>query len=251
MAEFTLPPLPDESFERVLCVVAHPDDLEYGASSAIASWTTRGTAVRYLLLTRGEAGIDTMEPDQTAQVRMAEQVAGSHAVGVDHVDFLDYPDGVLEASLAMRRDIARAIRAFRPDAVVTGSWDVEFVAGLNQADHRVAGLAALDAIRDAGNRWVFTELIDEGLQPHSVRWLLIAGDAAPTHGVDVSGAPLAAGIASLEAHREYLAALPWHPPAADLINFITSMGGPALGVENAVLFKVWDFQAPPPGLEPG
>src|SRR5436190_21814974 len=100
-------PFPDDAFTRVLCVVAHPDDVEYGTSSAVASWTARGVEVAYLLLTRGEAGMDAVHPTETAQLRVREQVAGSHAVGVAQVDFLGYPDGVLEYSLAMRREIAR------------------------------------------------------------------------------------------------------------------------------------------------
>jgi LmbE family N-acetylglucosaminyl deacetylase len=246
MPEDPLPSFPDDAFQRVLCVVAHPDDVEYGASSAVAAWTARGVEVAYLLLTRGEAGMDLLPPEQTAELRVREQVAGSEVVGVSSVDFLNYPDGVLEYSLDMRRDIVRAIRGFRPDAVLVGSWEVEFVAGLNQADHRVAGLAALDAVRDAGNRWVFPDLVDEGLQPCSVRWLLVAGDPRPTHGVDVSGDPLQRGIASLEAHAEYLAGIPGHPPPRMMITAITAMLGRRMGVPNAVLFRAYDFSAPPP-----
>jgi LmbE family N-acetylglucosaminyl deacetylase len=222
-------PFPDDAFGRVLCVVAHPDDVEYGTSSAVAAWTDRGIEVAYLLLTRGEAGMDGLAPEQTAPLRMREQVAGSTVVGVSQVDFLEYPDGVLEYSLEMRRDIARAIRGFRPDALLVGSWEVEFVAGLNQADHRVAGLAALDALRDAGNRWVF-----------------VSGDSHPTHGVDVTGEPLRRGIAALEAHAAYLAGIPGHPPPHIMLTGITAMQGPALGVGNAVLFRALDLHAPPP-----
>jgi LmbE family N-acetylglucosaminyl deacetylase len=240
-------PFPADAFERVLCVVAHPDDVEYGTSSAVAAWTSQGVEVAYLLLTRGEAGMDASDPVRTAELRMREQVAGSAAVGVAQVDFLEYPDGVLVYSLEMRRDIARAIRRFRPDAVVVGSWEVEFVAGLNQADHRVAGLAAIDALRDAGNRWVFPELLeDEELAPWSPRWLLVSGDTRPTHGVDVTGEPLARGIASLEAHREYLAGIPGHPPPHLMITGITALQGRVMGVANAVLFRAFDFHAPPP-----
>ena len=242
-----LPPFPDDAFERVLCVVAHPDDVEYGTSSAVAAWTARGIDVSYLLLTRGEAGMDSLPPAETAELRVREQVAGSHAVGVSQVDFLEYPDGVLAYSMEMRRDIARRIRNYRPDAVVVGSWEVEFVAGLNQADHRVAGLAAVDAVRDAGNRWVFPELVDdEGLAPWSARWLLVSGDPRPTHGVDVTGDPLERGIASLEAHREYLAGIPAHPPPRMMITGITAVQGRRLGVAHAVLFRAFDFHAPPP-----
>jgi LmbE family N-acetylglucosaminyl deacetylase len=233
-------------FQRVLCVVAHPDDVEYGTSAAVASWTARGVDAAYLLLTRGEAGMDGSPPERTAELRRREQVAGAQAVGVTRVDFLDYPDGMLEYSLGMRRDIARVIRSYRPDAVLAGSWEVEFAAGLNQADHRVAGLAALDAVRDAGNRWVFPELLGEGLEPWPVRWLLMAGDPRPTHGQDVTGEPLERGIASLEAHAQYLAGIPGHPPPRLMLTGITRVQGRSMGVRNAVLFRAWDLQAPPP-----
>lgn len=240
-------PFPADAFRRVLCVVAHPDDLEYGTSAAIAAWTSRGVEVAYLLLTRGEAGMDASPPEQTAPLRVREQVAGSAAVGVSQVDFLDYPDGMLVYSLELRRDIARAIRRYRPDAVLVGSWEVEFVAGLNQADHRVAGLAAIDAVRDAGNRWVFRELLeDEDLEPWSPRWVLVSGDSRPTHGVDVSGDPLERGIASLEAHREYLSGIPGHPLPRPMITGITAVHGQLMGVAHAVLFRAFDFHAPPP-----
>ena len=246
MATDLVPPFPDDAFRRVLCVVAHPDDVEYGTSSAVASWTARGVDVRYLLLTRGEAGIDSSPPERTAQLRTEEQIAASRAVGVTDVEFLDHRDGMLEYGLDLRRDIARAIRRRKPDAVVVGSWEVEFGGGLNQADHRVAGLAALDALRDAGNRWVFPELLDEDLPPHSVRWLLVGGDPRPTHGVDVTGEPLERGIASLEAHAQYLAGIPGHPTPRPMITGITALQGRAMGVPNAVLFRAWDFHAPPP-----
>jgi LmbE family N-acetylglucosaminyl deacetylase len=240
-------PFPAGAFQRVLCVVAHPDDVEYGTSSAVAAWTSQGVDVAYLLLTHGEAGMDASPPARTAEARVREQVAGSTAVGVTQVDFLRYPDGVLVYSLELRRDIARAIRTFQPDAVLVGSWEVEFVAGLNQADHRVAGLAALDALRDAGNRWVFPELLEtEDLQPWSPRWLLVSGDPRPTHGVDVTGEALERGIASLEAHREYLAGIPGHPPPRPMISGITAMQGRRMGVPHAVLFRAFDFHAPPP-----
>jgi LmbE family N-acetylglucosaminyl deacetylase len=241
-----LPTLPDSEFRRVLCVAAHPDDVEYGTSAAVAAWTARGVDVAYLLLTRGEAGMDAVPPDRTAELRTQEQLAAAAAVGVSKVDFLDYPDGVLEYGLGLRRDIARTIRDLQPDVVLVGSWDVEFVAGLNQADHRVTGLATLDAIRDAANRWVFPDQLGEGLAPWQVRWLLVAGHPQPTHGVDVSGEPLERGAASLEAHGGYLAGIPGHPPARVLVKAIAEMQGRLLGVPGAVLFRAFDLQASPP-----
>ena len=245
MVADSLPALPDESFRRVLCVVAHPDDVEYGTSAAVAAWTARGVEVAYLLLTRGEAGMDSSPPERTAALRTDEEVAAAAAVGVTRVEFLDHPDGVLEYGLQLRRDIARTIRSFRPDVVIVGSWDVEVFGTLNQADHRVAGLAAVDAVRDAANRWVFRELLEEDLEPWTVRWLLISGDDRPTHGLDITGEPLDRGIASLEAHAQYLAGIPGHPAPRALIPEFTALAGRAMGVANAVLFRVWDLQAPP------
>jgi LmbE family N-acetylglucosaminyl deacetylase len=242
-----LPPLPTE-FERVLCVVAHPDDIEYGTSAAVATWVARGIEVAYLLLTRGEAGIDGMPPERTAELRVREQIAAARAVGVSDVEFLEHPDGVLEYGIGLRSDVARAVRRFRPDAVVGSSWAIESSMGLNQPDHRVAGLVTADAVRDAGNRWVFPEQLVEGREPWSPRWLLVSGDERNTHGVDVTGQPLERGIASLEAHAEYLAALPDHPPVAPMLRAMTGLHGREMGVAHAVLFRAYDFHTPPPAM---
>ena len=153
---------------------------------------------------------------------------------------------MLVYGLDLRRDICREIRRFKPDVVFGSSFEVETPYGFDQADHRAAGLATLDAIRDAGNRWVFPEQIeDEGLAPHAVRWYVVRGHAgSATHGVEVTGEPLRRGVASLEAHAAYLAALPDHPAPADIIPTLTAVGGKAMGVEHAVLFRARDLQAP-------
>ncbi|MER7251305.1 PIG-L deacetylase family protein [Kribbella sp. NPDC000426] len=242
----TLAVLPEESFRRVLCVVAHPDDMEYGASAAVARWTARGIEVAYLLLTRGEAGMPN-RPEETARLRVAEQQAACAVVGVTDLTVLEHPDGVLVYGLHLRRDICREIRRFKPDVVLGAGYEVETPFGFDQADHRAAGLATLDAVRDAGNRWVFPEQIDdENLEIHSARWYLVPGlPGAATHGVDVTGEPLQRGIASLEAHAAYLAALPGHPAPADFIPKLTAMSGKAMNVDHAVLFRAHDLQAPP------
>ena len=247
MADMTLPALPEESFQRVLCVVAHPDDMEYGTSAAVARWTARGIEVGYLLLTRGEAGMPN-PPEETARLRVAEQQAACAVVGVTHLTVLQHPDGVLVYGLDLRRDICREIRRFKPDVVLATGYDIETPFGFDQADHRAAGLATLDAVRDAGNRWVFPEQVDdENLEPHSVRWLIVPGLAGSgaTHGVEVTGDPLRRGVASLEAHAAYLAAFPGHPAPGDIIPKFTAMSGKAMGVEHAVLFRAHDLQAPP------
>jgi len=245
-----LPALP-EDWERCLAVAAHPDDIEYGAASAVARWTAQGKQVTYLLATRGEAGIDSMHPDQAAPLREQEERAGAREVGVDVVDFLDHRDGVVENSLALRRDIARAIRRYRPDIIVMGSYHVRMIGTMtNQADHRAVGLATLDAARDAGNRWIFPELLDEGFEPWGgTRFAAVVGSDTPSHGVDVTGEPLQRGIASLAAHAEYTKGLGQAgPDPAPFLTWVAKQAGPALGVEAAVLFDVhWlTFPGPPP-----
>ncbi len=113
-----LSPMP-EDWQRALAVVAHPDDLEYGAAAAIAAWTDAGKEVSYLLATRGEAGIDGIHPSKAAPLREREQIASAAVVGVTTVEFLDYRDGVIEYGLPLRRNIAAAIRRHRPELVIT------------------------------------------------------------------------------------------------------------------------------------
>ncbi len=205
-----LPPLAmlPEDWERALAVVAHPDDLEYGAASAIARWSAQGKHVSYLLVTRGEAGIDAMRPEEVAPLREAEERAGARLVGVQTVEFLDYQDGIVEYGLPLRQDLARAIRQQRPDILITLSHRLTWAnQALNMADHRWVALALLDAARDAGNRWIFPSLLTEGLAPWSgVRLVCLNGSSAPTHAVDVTDY-LDHGIASLSAHHTYLAHL--------------------------------------------
>ena len=168
-------PFPDD-WSRALAVVAHPDDLEYGAAGAVARWTAEGRTVTYLLVTRGEAGIDTIPPAECGPLREAEQRAAARIVGVDVVEFLDHADGTIEYGPALRRDIARAIRRHRPELLITGNHHPTWPGGnLNSPDHRAVGQAAIDAVADAGNRWLFPE---PGLDPWpGVRWVAVFGFA--------------------------------------------------------------------------
>src|SRR6476620_5728933 len=172
-----------------MAVVAHPDDMEYGAAAAVARWTDQGRSVVYVLATRGEAGIEGRHPSEVGPLREAEERAGAAEVGVDVVEFLDHRDGVVEYGLALRRH--------RPEVLVTLTHDERAPwGGFGMADHRVVGLAAIDATRDAANRWVFTELLDEGLEPWTgLRRLAIAGAAQPTHAVAVTDS-IDRGVAS-------------------------------------------------------
>ena len=197
-------PFPDD-WSRALAVVAHPDDLEYGAAGAIARWTAEGRSVAYLLVTRGEAGIDTIAPAECGPLREAEQRAAAEIVGVEAVEFLDHADGTIEYGPALRRDLAHAIRRHRPELVITGNHRETWPGGgLNSADHRAVGQATIDAVADAGNRWLFAE---PGLEPWpGVRWVGVFGSPRSDHAVDI-GPTFDRAVASLRAHAAYLEAL--------------------------------------------
>src|SRR5690242_21215009 len=110
----TLLPAPGD-WHRGLAVVAHPDDIEY--CGVVPQWTSAGREVSYLIATHGEAGIDSVEPAEAARIRDAEQRKSAKLAGVESVEYLDCPDGVVQASLGLRRDIAAAIRRYRPDVL--------------------------------------------------------------------------------------------------------------------------------------
>jgi LmbE family N-acetylglucosaminyl deacetylase len=229
----------DEDWDRAVAVAAHPDDLEYGAASAIARWTDQGKEITYLLLTRGEAGIDGMHPRDAGPLREAEEVAGAAQVGVTVVDFLDYTDGVIEYGMELRRDITRAFRKYKPDIVISGNHRLLFPSGkLNMADHRWAGLGVLDAARDAGNRWIFPELLEEGYEPwNGIRSVLTGGSGSPTHGVDVTDS-LPRGIASLKEHKRYIEGLSFDFDPEEFLTWGAAAAGERLGVDYGVTFEV-------------
>ncbi|MBR8741765.1 PIG-L deacetylase family protein [Nocardiopsis sp. MG754419] len=232
-----------EDWQRALAVVAHPDDLEFGVSSAIHRWTSQGKDVVELLVTKGEAGIDSLDPGACAPVRMAEQHASAEAVGAATVEFLDFPDGLLEYGLPLRRALAGAIRHHRPDVIVSINFRERFAGGdggFNHADHRVLGPALLDAVRDAANRWVFTEQLVEGTEPWSgVRKVAFGAAPDATHHVELSEENLAAGIASLDAHRVYLSALDGFDQKGFLRRSAV-LAGERAGVPLATTFEVFE-----------
>jgi LmbE family N-acetylglucosaminyl deacetylase len=221
MPPMTFAPFP-EDWTRCLGVVAHPDDMEYGSAAAVARWTKQGKDVAYLLVSRGEAGIDDIDPERAAALRVEEQIASSGLVGVEDVEFLDYRDGVIEYGLPLRRDIALAIRRYKPELVIGVNYRETYGGTmLNMADHRNVGLATIDAVRDAANRWVFT---DSGVEPWSgVRYLAIAGSPESTHAVDITET-FDLGVQSLQAHAEYLRALNGPDPAEFLRQFAEATG---------------------------
>jgi LmbE family N-acetylglucosaminyl deacetylase len=228
-----------EDWERALAIAAHPDDLEYGASGAVAKWTASGKQVSYLMVSRGEAGIDAWPPEQTGPIREAEEREAGRLVGVDQVEFLDYEDGIIEYGLSLRRDLAREIRRSRPEVIIIGGFDLTWPSGaLNQADHRAVGLAVCDAARDAANRWIFRDQLEEGLQPWSgTRFILVAGSAEPSHACDI-GPAIEQGIASLKAHRAYFDNLSSEFDPETFLRDAARMVGASIGCEYAVSFKL-------------
>lgn len=231
-----------EDWQRALAIVAHPDDLEYGAAAAIARWTQQGREIAYLLVTRGEAGIDGVSPQESAPLREAEQRASAALVGAGPVEFLDHQDGVVVESLELRRDLARAIRRHRPELVITlNHHDYWGFGGWNTPDHRAVGRATMDAAADAGNRWIFPELTAEGHEPWpGVRYVAIAGSPQASHAIDVSDT-LEDAIASLAAHHSYLAALSDKPPqdyAREFVTMATGWSAERFGGRPAVAFEL-------------
>lgn len=228
-----------EDWDRALAVVAHPDDLEYGIASAVARWTDMGKEVIYLLVTSGEAGIDSMPPDECARVRREEEIRSAAVVGVDTVEFLAHPDGLVVEGLELRRDLATAIRRHRPDVILSLNFrDSVGHGALNHADHRNTGKALLDAVRDAANRWLFVGAGGDAWG--GVRFVAFGNAPDPTHAVDVTN-HIDRGIASLEEHRVYLDALPAGTAGTAPDPFLRGMAeavGPGLGVRYAVGFEV-------------
>jgi LmbE family N-acetylglucosaminyl deacetylase len=186
--------MPDDKLptpERVLVIAAHPDDIEFGASGTIARWVTEGATIRYLLVTRGDKGSDDPATDVDALValRQREQRAAAAEIGVAGVDFLDEPDGQVEPSLRLRERITHAIRAYRPEVVMTHDPTVLFVNNewVNHPDHRAVGQVTVDAVfptaRDPLN---FREHLDEGLDAWKVAELFLWSTNEANQLVDIA-----------------------------------------------------------------
>lgn len=178
-------------------------------------------------------------------LREREQRASAAVVGVSAVEFLGHRDGVIEYGPALRRDIAAAIRRHRPELVITlnhrDTWGPVVGGWWSTPDHRAVGRATLDAAGDAGNRWIFPELLTEqGLQPwNGVRWVAVAGSSTPTHAVDATPG-LERSVRSLMEHHTYLEVLTDKDPEDYCREFLTGnvrqlaprFGGlPAVGFE--------------------
>lgn len=196
--------LSDDEVARALVVMAHPDDVDFAMAGTVARWTGAGIRVTYCIVTDGDAGGEdrSLTRAQMGAVRRDEQRAAAAQVGVHDVTFLGYPDGRLVPSLELRRDLSRVIRRFRPQRVLAPSperaWDRIYA---SHPDHLAAGEAAVCAVYpDARNPFAHPELLEEGLEPHTVAelWLM----ASPTTSVVVdTSAAIDRKIAALQCHR--------------------------------------------------
>jgi LmbE family N-acetylglucosaminyl deacetylase len=162
--------------ESAMAIYAHPDDIEFSCSGTMARWIKAGTRACYVLCTSGDVGIDTpgMTREQATQIREAETREAARITGVQEVIFLREPDGLLTATLELRKKLVREIRRFRPEVVVTGDPTSLWVGNdyINHPDHRAAALAAVDAVFPAsGQPNLFEELAEEGLKAYKVRKL--------------------------------------------------------------------------------
>ena len=232
-----------EDWSKALAIVAHPDDMEFGAAAAVARWTGQGKQVGYVMVTSGEAGIDGMAPDECRVVREQEQIESARIVGVSDVEFLGFPDGTVEYGLPLRAAVAEVVRRHQPEIVITGNFRDTFGGNaLNQADHIAVGRAVLDGVRDAANRWIFPEQLADGLERwDGVRAVWAAGSPMAQHGVDTT-ATFDVGVESLRAHKAYIDGLGWESfdPAEMLEGFSRPVGA-RLGVTFAAPFEVYSM----------
>jgi LmbE family N-acetylglucosaminyl deacetylase len=223
-----------------MVIVAHPDDADFGPAATIAGWVAAGSVAHLVCCTSGDAGAEDprTDPLELARRREAEQRAAARQVGYEQVTFLHQPDGALANDLALREQLVRLIRSFRPDAVLTMDPTVLIHADgyVSHTDHRAAGMAALDAVYPAArNGMAFPNLaIHEGLEPHIVSRLYLFFSDQPNVWVDVT-ATIDRKIAALREHASQI-----HEPEEleDRIRSWARESGERVGVDAAESFRM-------------
>ena len=199
--------------QRVLVVMAHPDDAEFICAGTVARWASEGSEIVYVLVTSGDKGSNdpTMTPEQLVAIREAEQLEAARILGVRHVEFLRYRDAEVVPDLRLRRDIVRVIRRFKPDAVICQDPTSRYFGQqyIQHPDHIAVGEATLAAVfPSARDRLTCPELLDEGLEPHVVPHVYLTGSQQPDVFVDIT-AFFDRKVAALRAHRSQLG--DWDP----------------------------------------
>jgi len=195
------------------------------------------------MVTSGEAGIDGMTPDEAREVRIGEQIESARIVGVDVVEFLGLPDGIIEYGVPLRRSIAEVVRKHRPEIVITNNFRENWGGSTpNQSDHIAVGKASLNAVSDSGNRWIFSEQLVDGLEPWGgVTQVWAAGSPDSLHGVDTT-ATFDRGVESLMAHKAYIDGLGWENfDPAEFLEGMSRPTGSRMGVTHAASFEVFSM----------
>jgi LmbE family N-acetylglucosaminyl deacetylase len=224
---------------RFLVIAAHPDDAEFGPAATAAAWIDAGSVGRLVCCTSGDQGGEdpAADPLVLAATREEEQRRAAAIVGYDEVVFLHQPDGALANELPLRELLVREIRRFRPDAVLTHDPEVLFFrgAGVNHADHRAAGIAAIDAVFPAArNPMAFPGHARDGLAAHTVRRLLLFWPNAPTAWVDVT----ATVERKIDALRCHVSQIPDPAGLAERIRAWVAEEGEPIGAAGAEAFRV-------------
>jgi LmbE family N-acetylglucosaminyl deacetylase len=230
----------------VLAVGAHADDIDFGASGSIAAWANAGAEIHYLVITDGSKGSadPAMTTDQLVAMRQQEQRDAAAALGAKEVHFLGYEDGMLEITMALKKDIARIIRQVRPDTVVVMDPTMVYFADfnfINHPDHRAAGQATLDAVFPlARDHMSFPDLYQvEKLEPHKVAHLLLINLAEQNYYVDIT-ATFDQKIAALQKHTSQV---PDVAKLTDMLQQRASMLGRKTGSQYAEGFMRIDTPA--------
>jgi len=198
----------EQPYQRAMVVVAHADDAEFGCSGTAAKWCREGMEVVYVICTDGSKGTKDrgITPEQITEFRRQEQANAAKVLGLTDVVFLGYPDGYLQPTLELRRDIARQIRRFRPDILITTNPTraLKGTSYIGHPDHFAAGEAALAAVYPAARDHLnFPELLEEGLEPHKVREVLVMGHDSPDKWIDVTET-IDIAVEALQAHTSQI-----------------------------------------------
>lgn len=225
-----------------MVIIAHPDDAEFGAAGTVAAWVREGWDAYYVICTDAVGGGPDTATDvgpaarrEISETRKQEQRAAGEILGLKGVIFLDYPDGMLQPTIELRRDLVRVLRHYRPSRVICQSpdrvWTPTFIIPRYHSDHLAAGQAALAAIYPMSqNPWDFPELLDKGLLPHKVSEVYIMGAPVINYFVDISST-IEQKIAALLAHNSQLLAR-----TAEVVEKMVRTRSAELGVKYGVAY---------------
>ncbi len=226
---------------RAMSIHAHPDDQEFTVAGTLAKWAEAGCEVVSVIITSGDGGSNDPAHDASykptlAKIREGEQSAANDTLGVRETIYLRYPDGELEPTVALRKEITKLIRRHKPDAVVTGDPQAVFYGNgyINHPDHRAAAqLATYAVFPSSGSRLVFADLLAEGYEPHNVKRLYLHGPEKPDTWVDIT-ATIDKKIAALKKHTSQLG--DWDPEK--MIREWAQEEGKEKGLSYAEAYKV-------------